>query len=294
MKLAFVKPISLLSSFAALATVCSGLPAQAETAVSLPQSTEQVSEQVITEFERPGSILAQSEATSESEKPIPAVLETLTIESTTGASMSTTSEATTSNSTTVTDPSSTEAAPAPGTTSQSSAMLEPSPTPPSQTETAPATGSGSNILAQDIEPGRGTRSGSSYVGIGGNLGLGDGDTQIGEGAFAIISKVGLTSNFSVRPSVLISDGVTILLPVTYDFFFGEGPTDELGFAAAPYLGLGAAISTEDDLDVDLLLTGGVDIPLGSQFTATVALNASVTGNTALGLLIGVGYNFSGF
>lgn len=291
MKLAFTKPISLLASFAALATVCGTLPAKAETAVFVPQSDEQV----VTASAVLDSVIAQNGTVPQSEKPIPAVLETLTIESTTNAPMSPGTESMTSDSTTTTTESSTsaEATPVPGTTSQSSAMLEPSPTPPSQTDTAPASGS-SNILAQDIEPGRGTRSGSSYVGIGGNIGLGDGDTQIGEGAFAIISKVGLTRAISVRPSVLISDGVTILLPVTYDFFFGEGPTDELGFAAAPYLGLGAAISTEDDLDVDLLLTGGIDIPLGSQFTATAAVNASVTGNTAIGLLLGVGYNFSGF
>jgi hypothetical protein len=297
MKLAFVKPISLLFSCAAVA-ICGGLPANAETVASVPQSDEQVItevEQVVTEVEQSASVLAQNEATAQSEQPIPTVLETLTIESTTNPSTSTTSESMTSGSSaTTTEPANrSEAAPVPGTTSQSSAMLEPSPTAPSESNTAPSTGS-SNILAQDIEPGRGTRSGSSYVGIGGNIGLGDGDTQIGEGAFAIISKVGLTSSISVRPSVLISDGVTILLPVTYDFFFGEGPTDEFGFAAAPYLGAGAAISTEDDLDVDLLLTAGIDVPLGSQFTATAAVNASVTGNTAIGLLIGVGYNFSGF
>lgn len=145
-----------------------------------------------------------------------------------------------------------------------------------------------------ITPGRATRSGSSYFGIGGNIGLGDGDTAIGEGSFAILSKIGLTRDFSVRPSALIGDNVTILLPVTYDFTFGEGPTGELGFTAAPFLGVGAAISTGDDTSVDLLLTGGIDVPLTPQFTATASVNASVTGNAAVGLLLGVGYNFNGF
>lgn len=145
-----------------------------------------------------------------------------------------------------------------------------------------------------ITPGRATSSGSSYFGVGGNIGLGDGDTAIGEGSFAILSKIGLTRNFSVRPSALFGDNVTIMLPVTYDFTFGEGPTGELGFTAAPFLGVGAAISTGDDSSVDLLLTGGIDVPLGSQFTATASVNASVTGNAAVGLLLGVGYNFSGF
>jgi len=147
---------------------------------------------------------------------------------------------------------------------------------------------------RDVTPGRATRSGSSYFGVGGNIGLGDGDTAIGEGSFAVISKIGLTRAFSVRPSALIGDSVTILLPVTYDLSFGEGPTGELGFTAAPFVGAGAAISTSDDVSVDLLLTGGVDVPLTPQLTGTASVNASVTGNVAVGVLLGIGYNFNGF
>jgi hypothetical protein len=147
---------------------------------------------------------------------------------------------------------------------------------------------------RDVTPGRATRSGSSYFGVGGNIGLGDGDTAIGEGSFAVISKIGLTRAFSVRPSALIGDSVTILLPVTYDLSFGEGPTGELGFTAAPFVGAGAAISTSDDASVDLLLTGGIDVPLSPQLTGTASVNASVTGNVAVGVLLGIGYNFNGF
>lgn len=146
---------------------------------------------------------------------------------------------------------------------------------------------------RDVTPGRATRSGSSYFGVGGNIGLGDGDTAIGEGSFALISKIGLTRTFSVRPSALIGDSVTILLPVTYDLSFGEGPTGELGFTAAPFVGAGAAISTSDDASVDLLLTGGIDVPLTPQLTGTASVNASVTGNAAVGVLLGIGYNFNG-
>lgn len=163
-------------------------------------------------------------------------------------------------------------------------------TPTTPTDTTPRT----SPNTRTITPGRATSSGSSYFGVGGNIGLGDGDTAIGEGSFAILSKIGLTRNFSVRPAALFGDNVTILLPVTYDFRFGEGPTGELGFTAAPFLGVGAAISTGNDSSVDLLLTGGIDVPLGTQFTATASVNASVTGNAAVGLLLGVGYNFNGF
>ncbi|MGB5961672.1 MAG: hypothetical protein WBG73_13480 [Coleofasciculaceae cyanobacterium] len=177
-----------------------------------------------------------------------------------------------------------EETPAPGTFTPST------PTPTAPFDTTPAQTPGTRV----ITPGRATSSGSSYVGVGGNIGLGDGDTAIGEGSFAILSKIGLTRNFSVRPAALFGDNVTIMLPVTYDFRFGEGPTEELGFTAAPFVGAGAAISTGDDSSVDLLLTGGIDVPLGSQFTATASVNASVTGNVAVGLLLGVGYNFNGF
>ena len=149
-------------------------------------------------------------------------------------------------------------------------------------------------ITPTVAPGRATNSGSSYFGIGANIGIGDGDTQIGQGSFAVISKIGLTRNFSVRPSALFGDDVTVLVPVTYDFSFGEGPTAGLGFTAAPFLGIGAAITTGDDVSADLLLTGGIDVPLTPQFTATASVNASVTGNPAIGLLVGVGYNFSGF
>ncbi len=147
-------------------------------------------------------------------------------------------------------------------------------------------------LAQTVvSPGRSTQSGSSYVGIGGNIGIGTGDTALGRGSFAVISKIGLTRNFSVRPSVLFGDSTTILVPVTYDFSFGEGPTGNLGFSAAPYLGAGVSISTGNGSNVGFLLTGGIDVPLSSQFTATAAVNASLSGNTAVGILVGVGYNF---
>ncbi|NJK52065.1 MAG: hypothetical protein HC936_03200 [Leptolyngbyaceae cyanobacterium SU_3_3] len=73
----------------------------------------------------------------------------------------------------------------------------------------------------EVSPGRVTRSGSSYIGVGGNIGLGSGDTQLGQGSFAVLSKVGLLPSVSVRPAFLFSDNLTILIPVTYDFSFGQ-------------------------------------------------------------------------
>ncbi|KAM3116384.1 hypothetical protein [Phormidesmis sp. 146-33] len=161
-------------------------------------------------------------------------------------------------------------------------------------ESTPQTTPSPAAQTTEVSPGRVTRSGSSYIGVGGNIGIGSGDTELGQGSFAVLSKIGLLPSVSVRPSVLFSDDVTILVPVTYDFSFGEGPTGGLGFAAAPFVGVGVAISTGDDAEVGLLLTGGIDVPLSSQFTATASVNASVTGEAAIGILLGVGYNFQGF
>lgn len=154
-------------------------------------------------------------------------------------------------------------------------------------------------VAQAVTPGRTTRSGPSYIGIGGNIGLGDGDTALGDGSFAVFSKVGLTSFLSVRPAVLFSDDPTILIPVTFDFIPGvtdvtEDLSGELGLRISPYVGGGVAISTGDGSTVDFLLSGGVDVPLTSRFTATAAVNATLFDNPAVGLMLGVGYNFSAF
>ena len=180
----------------------------------------------------------------------------------------------------------------PASTSADLTVATPNNTLPTTSQAAPASMTPSQQLAQmPVSPGRSTKSGSSYVGIGGNIGIGNGDTALGRGSFSVISKIGLTESFSVRPSVLFGDSTTILIPLTYDFNFGEGPTSSFGFSAAPYLGAGVSVSTGNNSNVGLLLTGGIDVPLSSQFTATAAINASVTGNAAVGLLLGVGYNF---
>jgi hypothetical protein len=153
-----------------------------------------------------------------------------------------------------------------------------------------------NQIAQsDIEFGRGTRGGSSYVGVGANIGLTGGSSSIGDGNFAILSKIGFSRTFSVRPSILLGDNSTILVPVTYDFSFQQlGDPFEEPFPIAPYLGVGAAFRTGDNSDTAFLVTGGVDVPINRQLTFTGAVNAGFFNETDIGFLLGVGYNFSGF
>jgi len=152
------------------------------------------------------------------------------------------------------------------------------------------------ILAQPggstIRPGRATRSGPSYIGIGGNLGFG-GDSALGDGSFAIISKIGLTNNFSVRPTVLFRDELTFLVPVTYDFVSQNAVevSDDFVITAAPYAGAGVIVSTGDNGNFGFLITGGVDVPISTNFTATAGLNIGFIDGAEVGLLVGVGYTF---
>ena len=146
-----------------------------------------------------------------------------------------------------------------------------------------------------IQPGRATRGGSSYIGIGGNIGVTGDDTALSEFNFTVLSKIGITNAVSVRPSAVIGDNTTILIPVTYDFSTRPTPTDVGPISSfAPYIGGGLGITTGDNSDVGPMLTAGVDVPLNNQFTATAGLNAGFFDDVSLGVAIGVGYNFGGF
>lgn len=177
--------------------------------------------------------------------------------------------------------------PVPGTVATSAALLN-----TSTSTSSPAVESNSEVAQIDVDPGQATRGGSSYIGVAGNIGLG-GDSGLGDGAFVVISKIGFTNAISARPSVLIEDDPVILIPVTYDFNIRPADAFEDTFPVAPYIGGGIAIETSDDSDVGLLLTGGVDFPISPEFTATAAVNAAFLDETDVGLLLGVGYNFSG-
>nr|WP_199329330.1 hypothetical protein [Coleofasciculus sp. FACHB-1120] len=172
----------------------------------------------------------------------------------------------------------------------STSALTVEPSTPQLPETATTETAAPEIAQVNVTPGRATRSGPSYIGVAGNIGLG-GDTTLSEGAFAVISKIGLTRNFSVRPAALFGDNTVFLVPLTYDF--PSQGVEQIRYRVAPYVGGGVAISTGDDSTIGALITGGVDVPLSSQFTATAAVNVGFVDETEVGLLIGVGYTFSG-
>ncbi|MUL39094.1 hypothetical protein [Gloeocapsopsis dulcis] len=182
--------------------------------------------------------------------------------------------------------------PAPGTTATSSAPLTQLPVAPQTTESTSL--EDSKVAQIFIDPGQPTIGGSSYIGVAGNIGLSDnGSTALGGGNFAIISKIGLTNTLSTRPSVVLGDNAIILVPVTYDFSFQPVGAFTDPLPIAPYVGGGVAISTGEDSTFGAVLTGGIDVPITAQLTATAALNVAFIDNTDLGILIGVGYNFGG-
>jgi hypothetical protein len=179
--------------------------------------------------------------------------------------------------------------PIPGTAETASAMLNSGSTEVSK-KTEP-----SNLIAQsNIEVGKPTRGGSSYVGVAGNVGLSGGTSGLSDGNFTVISKIGITKTLSIRPAVILSSDTTILAPVTYDYSFKLADPFSEPFTIAPYVGLGAAIKTGGKSETALLVTGGVDVPLNNRFTATAAINAGFFKKTDVGFLVGVGYNFRGF
>ena len=188
--------------------------------------------------------------------------------------------------------------PVPGSTATSSAAFSNSiPTnQPSVPSVAQADKPSAHHVAQadiNVSPGKATRGGPSYVGIAANLGL-SGSSALGSGNFTIISKIGLTNTFSVRPAAVLGDNPVILVPLTYDFnlrSLAEPFTEPLPIS--PYIGGGVAIKTGDSTDAAFLVSGGVDVPLNRRFTATAAINAAFFSDTDVGLLIGVGYNFRG-
>ncbi|MEH1842413.1 MAG: fasciclin domain-containing protein [Nostoc sp.] len=155
----------------------------------------------------------------------------------------------------------------------------------------PPTGN-ANGTTPEVRPGRTTLGGPSYVGVAGNIGLSGDDTALSDGNFAAISKVGLTRNISVRPAVIFGDDTLFMVPLTLDFApRTAGSVGTRTFNISPYVGAGVAIEANANTDVGLLLTGGVDLPVGSRFTVTGAVNAAFLDDTDVGLLFGVGYNF---
>ena len=272
------KGVFWLPSLAALAFLSSGLSASAQT-------VDKVSSQPLTE---PSATVASpnefsSEINTESQNLSTEITKTFTVTNLTkGEQLPNTA---------IQENASVTPTPFPGTVATSSATLTSEFVQP--TSKATAQPAATKVAQSDIDLGRTTNGGSSYLGIAANIGLSGGDTSLGDGNFAVVSKIGLTNSISVRPSAVFGDNTTILLPITYDFTFKSADAFSEPLAIAPYVGVGAAYKTGDDSQFAFLASAGIDVPLTSQFTATAAINAGFFDETDVGLLLGVGYNFNG-
>lgn len=142
-------------------------------------------------------------------------------------------------------------------------------------------------LAQARRRTRTTRrvGGANFVGIGADFGYAD------DVSFAIISKLSLSQQIALRPSILIADDFGVLLPVTYEF--NQFATDAGGFQIRPYAGAGVSYVDGDDENFNLLLSAGADAPLSRRFTLNAQANLGVFNDTDFGVTVGVGYNFGG-
>jgi hypothetical protein len=79
--------------------------------------------------------------------------------------------------------------------------------------------------------------------------------------------------------------------LTLNFPIRDSTTQEI--VVSPFLGAGIQLRNIDGLYISPLAVGGVDIPLNKSLTGTIRLEAAFpnTGNTDMGLSIGIGYNF---
>lgn len=134
----------------------------------------------------------------------------------------------------------------------------------------------------------------SYIGIGGNIGLGGESTSLGDGGFSLLGRTAITDNISLHTSSVFGDDGVSAFALTLGIPVYKGDRDlELFY---PFVGGGIAV--EDffgDFSVDALVTTGVDVPILRRLTGTVRLNFGFAeDDTDIGLLLGVGYNFSIF
>jgi hypothetical protein len=147
------------------------------------------------------------------------------------------------------------------------------------------------VKPTSVDPGRGTRSGPSYLGVGANIGV-LGSSSLGDIGLMVYSKIGLTRYFSIRPAITTNfvDDATFLVPATFDLApIRLGSVSGRGISIAPYIGVGAAVTTNGEFGP--LLTGGLDVPISSRLTATVGVNAAFLDDVDVGPFVGVGYNF---
>jgi hypothetical protein len=147
-------------------------------------------------------------------------------------------------------------------------------------------------MAQSALPIESFQSPNSYIGIGGAIGLNGNTTSLGSGGLTVVSKLRFTDNLSLHDATVLfgREAATSMIILSADFPIrnSEGRT-----IVAPFIGGGAQLRYAEGLFLSPAVSGGVDIPMSSNFTGTVRLNAGFPSNRSadVGLIVGAGYTF---
>ncbi|RAM50643.1 MAG: hypothetical protein C6Y22_15800 [Hapalosiphonaceae cyanobacterium JJU2] len=151
-------------------------------------------------------------------------------------------------------------------------------------------GTTTNTLAQTTEPERKVPSNNNYIGIGGSIGLSGDETALGSGGLAILTKNRLTDNLSLHSTSVVFGSRTAIS--TAALTFGIPITDQPSGQVVAFPFVGGGVLLKGNFDVSGLITGGVDVPISEELTATAQVNLGfLDDNTDVGLQIGIGYNF---
>jgi hypothetical protein len=148
------------------------------------------------------------------------------------------------------------------------------------------------VQAQSALPLPNSQSPDSYIGIGGVIGVDGNTTALGTGGITVVSKVRFTNNLSLHDATVLfgSGAATSMIIVSADFPIRNSAGQTI---AAPFIGGGAQLRYAEGVYINPAISGGVDIPMSSNFTGTVRLNAGFPSNRPadIGVLFGVGYSF---
>lgn len=150
-------------------------------------------------------------------------------------------------------------------------------------EALPAVGEGLELAQSDRRPYASVSP--AYLGVAGNVGFGDPDSAIGDFGVNVISKISLGPRFALRPGFFISERFTnFAVPITYNF----NTSSIRGVRFQPYVGAGVDVPFNGN--TALMLNAGADVPISRAFTLNAATNVRVTSGFGLGISLGVGYN----
>lgn len=131
----------------------------------------------------------------------------------------------------------------------------------------------------------------SYIGAAAAIDLSDSnEAGLEEGGFSIISRTGFTENLGLHSAAIFADQFTSNLAFTVRFPVQSGQSGRT--LVEPFIGPGIIIQ---DGEIDALVSTGADVPLTKDMTATARLNISFpNGDTEVGMIFGLGYNFKLF